>query len=353
MAFTDIEAIKGYLKKYDKELITQALNGNTLAQSLTVKRNLRTKWAFPKIVVDGGIRPHDTNIVNAKGGRTLTERTMEPNIGMKIISYIEQEVRETFMSEMFGVNEKMPMAKFFAQAELKKLNQEVNDNFYMAEKKTYAAFNPATAYAVGARFLFNEIVYQNISIGATTAGETPVSHAAKFQDVDAVAILDGPNKRIVTAVASEGLAYAQTGAFSETDGYEYIKEMWDVLPEAHKNLGMTAKVSFDVAQDIVERINSRFGSGMGIGNADIEEGKPFVLKNTGGRLKIQPVTWMKDSRRIIMAPAGNMTLGYDLESDTNSFGKIVENLHGFTTIAKWIMDFNFSDLETLYVNDQL
>lgn len=353
-AITDIEAIKGYIHKYDKTLINQMLNGLDIVKDLPVRRNVTEPVDLYKMTVDEGARPLNTDIEKAKGGRLWTKRILTPQTAMKIIKMIPEELRETFQSEMLDINAKeVPFAAWVWAQEFAKINSEINDNFYYGEHHGGAqAFNPATAYAVNAKVLFEEVIYKNISGSVTTAGQSPTTHPLKWLDVDALSICDGPHKILTTALASEGLVAAQTGTFNETDGYDYAKEMWDAVTEEHKNKGMVALTSFDAAQDIATQQNFKFGSGKGIANADVEEGIPFKLRNSNGRLTIKPVTWMKASRRIIMAHPGNLIVGMNQTSDVNKVGNLVPTLHGFSAIVKWMICTQFRDLEPLYVNDQ-
>ena len=160
------------------------------------------------------------------------------------------------------------------------------------------------------------------------------------------------NNQAAEAIAEEGLLPVGIGTFNSTDAYDYAIDMWGNVTEAHKNRGMVLHASFDVAQDIATQQNLKFGSGQGIPNADIEEGIPFKLRNTGGRLTVVPHTWMRDSRRMIMTLPGNLILGMNQVSDANKVGKVVEDLHGYRAIVKWMLGTQFRDLEVLYVNDQ-
>jgi hypothetical protein len=99
-------------------------------------------------------------------------------------------------------------------------------------------------------------------------------------------------------------------------------------------------------------VNKEFGSGKGIGGVDVQEGEGFYLKNTNRRLWVQPVTWMNESRRIMMTKPGNLVFGTDQVSDMEAVGNMVKTLHGFKAISNFQLTFNFADLEVLYVNDQ-
>jgi hypothetical protein len=350
---TDISALQGYITKYDKTLIYQMLNGLDFVKDLAIIRNLREPRALPKMTVDEGVRRLNLDIEQAKGGRSWTERIITPQLGMKIIKMIPEEVRESFMSEMLDPNAKeLPFAQWVWAREFEKIASELNDNFYLNTRPTVVPFDAAATYAVGAHVLYKEVIYKQVSAGTTTAGESPESASAKWEDVDNKVLFEGPDAVIKKAISTEGLLAVGTGTFDEGDAYAYFKEMWGAVTEAHKNKGMVAHVSYDVQQDLAENINTLFGSGKGIGGVDIEEGNSFIMKNTGGRLRIVPHTWMGSSRRVIMTHPGNAVLGLNAASDSQKVGKVVETLHGYRAIVKFILAFQFRDLENLYVNDQ-
>lgn len=352
---SDISAIKGYIEKYDKLLINQMLNGLDLVKDLQVRRNVLEPLQLNKMSVDDGARPLNLDIETAKGGRKWTKRVLTPQRAMKIIKMIPEELRETFMSELLDINAtEVPFAAWVWAQEFAKIASEINDNFYYGEFHGNAdAFDPAVAYAQNAVAYFNEVIYKNISGAATTAGQSPLTHPAKWRDVDNAVICDGPNKLITYGVTNEGLLVASTGAYDATNAYEAFKSQWSVVSEEHKNKGMIAYVSYGSHEDLVVNQNKLFGTGQGISGSDIEEGQAFKLKGTAGRLTVKPVTWMKDSRRIIMTQPGNLILGMNQVTDANKVGKLVHTLHGFRAIVKWVICTQFRDLETLYINDQL
>lgn len=351
---TDITAIQGYIHKQDKVLINQMLNGLDLVKDLPVIRDVREPRDLNKMTVDDGARPLNLDIETAKGGREWTKRVLTPQSGMKIIKMIPEEVRQSFMSEMLDPNAKeMPFGQWVWTQEFAKLASEINDNFYFSRKGgTVSAFNPASVYAPGARVYFNDIIYEMIAVADTTAGQSPATHSAKWADVDNKVITTGPDQLIKTAIATEGLLTSTTGTFDDTDGYEYAHEIWGNIPERHKNRGMVTYCSFDSAQDIATQQNKLFGSGVSIAGVDVEEGKPFYLRNTNKRNLIKPVSWMVGSRRLITTIEGNLVIGLNQASDMQKVGKVVETLHGYRAIIKWMLGCQFRDLEVLYVNDQ-
>jgi hypothetical protein len=125
----DIAAIKGYIQKWDKKLISQMLNGldfiNDLSEGMI--RNLREEINLPKMVVDPGVRPHNTAIDQAKGARTWSARKLTPRYGMKIFKVIVQQARASFMSIKLAPNAKRePFAAWQWQQEFNKVADELN-----------------------------------------------------------------------------------------------------------------------------------------------------------------------------------------------------------------------------------
>lgn len=350
----DISAIQGYAEKHDKKLISQTLNSLSFVKDLNVRRNVREDFYLNKVVMGDGLRRLNTEISASKSKRTFTRRKLEIGAGMKIFSVVPEELRETFLSEMLDPNAKdVPFAEWMWAREFEKLQSEIEDSFYLSEKIAEPAqWAAATAYSSGDHVYFNDIVYK--ANQAVLADESPSTHPAKWDDVDANVIFDGPGTIIAREILASNLTPVATGAYDNTNAYEAYLTQWNALTTAHKGKisGITAFASFDSVQDLVSDVNKTFGSGQGIGGVDIEEGKEFILKGTGGRLRIKPVTWMGSSRRIIMTPKANMVVGLNQNSDSNKIGKIVENLHGFDAITKFLLGFQIADLEALYVNNQ-
>ena len=350
---TDISAIKGYIAKQDKVLIHQMLNELDIVKDLPTLKNVREPRDLNKMTVDDGVRPLNLDIEKAKGGRKWTKRQLMPQRAMKIIKMIPEELRETWQSEFLDINaQEVPFAQWVWEQEFAKISEEINDNFYYSKYHggEVEDFSASAVYETDDLVYFNEIIYRMISVTDTTAGQSPVTHPAKWEDVDNQVICDGPDALIKKAIADEGLLTVGTGTFDETDAYDYAREMYGNVKESHRNKKMVAYVSIDVAMDIATQQNEKYGSGKSIAGVDIEGHKSFMLRNT--RLEIKPVTWMRASRRIIMTMPGNLIVGMNQISDVNKVGKVVDTLHGYRAIVKFMIGCQFRDLEVLYVNDQ-
>lgn len=350
----NIDAIKGYLKKMDRQLIGRMLNELSFFKdpSLNVMRGLKTETILPKYTGAKGARRLNTTIDSPKGKGAWGVRTIVPRFGMKILSFVPDELKETYFSEFMDTNKKrIPFADWVMNEEMKTLAAEINDNIYNAVYATVEDWASGDTYTVGDHVMFQEVIYKCVT--NTSAGESPLTASAKWEDADAAVLLDGPGTVIASEISGSNLAAYAGGVFDNTDAYDVIKGQWeDDVTEAHKNQGAIAYVSPGAAEDIAQHQNTKFGSGKGIANADVEEGQPFYLKNTNKRLMVVPSVWMGTSRRIIISPAKNLTFGTDQLSNLNSIGKVVETLHGYDTITKFTLAFQIRDLERVSVNDQ-
>lgn len=350
---TDISAIKGFVEKNDSRLIANMLNGLDFMNDPTIRviRNLRNPTHLNKLTTQEGVRRLNTEIDSAKGKTKWTRRTITPKFGMKIFNVIPEELRESFMSEMLDPNAKeIPFANWVWQQEFARVAAELNDSIYNSEEPdTLAEFDSGATYSAGDYVYFNDIVYK--ANATTAAGESPTTTAAKWDDVDSQALLDGPAKIIADAITATDITPVTIGATDETTAYAGFKDQWDQIPEAQKNGGMIAYASYDEVQKLQENQNTKFGYAAGNANIDVEQGRPFLLRNSGGRLLVRPQTWMKDSSRIIMTKQNNLTFGTDQTSALNKVGKLVEHLHGYKAIMKFVIAFQIGDLEVFHCND--
>lgn len=359
---SDIVDIQGYIRKADKKLMYDMLNGLDFMKDLAagVRRNVRETIDLNKLKVDDGVRPHNSDIEDAKGKRRWSRRQLTPRYGMKIFKVDIQDARETFMSAMLAPNAtREPFAAWQWAREFEKVAEELNNNFYLSKYHNDPAdYDAGTAYTSGDLIYFDagdkrgEIVYEAVS--NTVAGESPVSAAAKWSDVDNKVLFDGPGTIIANEILATNLSAFAGGSFDELTAYDAFKDQFDNIPESEKGMGITAFASVNAVEDLQANVNSLFGSGKGIGGVDIDvkAGDSFTLRNTAGRLKVKPCTWMGTSRRIIMTPESNFVTGIDQLSDKTKVGKVIETLHGYRAIMNFMLTFNFADLDVLYVNNQ-
>lgn len=350
----NIVAIQTYAGQYEKAIIGEMLTGMDIAQDIDVIYNLTSPRILPRLKVNGGIRPNNTNITGPKNTqRTWTERTISPKRGMKIWSIVPDDLEKTWLSEMLMPNAlDLPMAAWVWTKEAEKISSEINESVFDSKYRGDAiAYNAATAYAVDTYMLFTDnVIYSCVTL--TTAGQTPLTHPAKWLDVDAKSICNGPGTVIKDAItASELTNVVATGAITSANAWDKINTMFDALEPAHRNKGGVVHVSQDVFNKFIEAKAAEYPNTWTPDMADL----PQYIYKSGKKWQFIARTWMNSSQRIIfetrVGGKGTLTMGINKLDDTNNI-KTVPNLHGYDAIAKFILCFQFGDPDSLLVNDQ-
>ncbi|WP_460983168.1 hypothetical protein [Spirosoma fluminis] len=351
----DIQAIRNYAGQYAPTIIGSVVNGLDIANDVTVVRNLTVPRNLPKYKGNKGLRPNNTSIEEPKGQHgTMSVRKLVPHTAMKIFKVIPEELRDTYLSEQLSPNAKeypQGFAQYFWQEQVKVVQSEINDNsFDSFDSEDILAFNAGTAYTVGQRFLYKDDFYEVVT--ATTAGQTPETHAVKFEEVNNSSIAKGFGTIIAeeysTLPSSNKIA---TGLITDTNAYDKIVGFYRGIPVAQRKLGGVVYTSFDTYDSYMIHVQNKFTNGTSY--LDVEGELAGYIYGSGRQWKIKPCTWMGASKRIIGTRKENLYMGTNLTSDFSSLGKVVETLHGYKAIMKMILSYEIADLESLFVNDQV
>jgi hypothetical protein len=341
-----------FIGQHDKKLISQTLNGlDFINQVRTIRNASLNGTGLQKMTVAKGIRPINLNVDERSGAhRSWNGRKLMVYEGMKIIDIIPEEAYKTFQSDMLEPAAKqIPFAQWVWEKEFEKIGQEINDNIYNSVYKGDAAdFDAGATYAANTDYVTfgdNSDIYKCIS--ATTAGQSPLTHPAKWQLVNESVISTGWGTIIANEITASAITPITTGALNNTNALTKIEQMYNAMPVAHRKLGGTFKVSPAVFRAYVEHERTVYGS----------TATPMLgagVKSVYGDPKwtIEQCTWMGTSGRVIATQKDNLVFGCNLESDMNKVGKSIETLHGTKSVVKWIQGCEIADLETLYVNDQ-
>lgn len=349
----DVTAISNYAGTYSKDLIGQLLNTLDIATDLFVIRNVKGSINLTKLTITKGIRPIDTSIDTVDAaGRVWSGRVLEVKGGMKIFEVNPEDLRETFMSEMLDPNAtEVPFASWVWAQEFASVAEELNENLFYAEYHADAAdFDADATYAVGAYVKFEKNFYECLT--ATTAGQSPATAAAKWEQRNNTVICTGPGTIIKNERAAGKLIPIATNPFTNTNTVSELQKVWLGTPVKFRNKKSIMRISFDVFDKYRADYDTRYGKGNGI--ADDTEDRPVIyLKGSGSRCELRPCTYMGDSQLVWLTLDKNAVMGTDQESALNQIGKMVPTLHGYKAIMKFLLGFQIQDLEVLYVNDKL
>jgi len=356
-AATDVEAIAKWAGKYDRTMIMQMLNGLDVFRDLTVDRNVsRYGKLLPKFTAEAGLRPLDTNVEeNGRKERTFGGRKLFVYDCMKLFKVIPEDLRESFLADMLQPGARRePFAQWFWSREMEKLASEINDNFYDSEYHADAAdYSAAATYTAGDYIKFTDDNYYKC-VTNTSAGESPTTHAAKWEQVNDTVCFNGPGKIIADEITASNITPITTGAITEdaTDGaFDQLREMYTSMTTAHKSKRGAALVSHSVFEKYIASELAKFGSS--VANASMGNGRKYIY-GTNNRWELRPCSWITGERIIMDLENKNLRVGTSISGDRGPrIGKVVETVHGYKTSAKFLLGFEISDLESLYVNDQV
>src|SRR5690606_4122058 len=112
-----------------------------------------------------------------------------------------------------------------------KLAGDINDivPWWGVGMSEFTAYSSATAYTVGKFISFtvnDETKYYEV-VTATTAGENPTTHPAKFTDASTKAIAEGIGTKLRKARTSGAISnVASTGIITATDAEDQFRAVW-------------------------------------------------------------------------------------------------------------------------------
>ena len=354
--YTEVDAIAKWAGLYSKKMFSQMLNQLDIFKDLNVDRLVsRHGKLLPKFMAQGGLRPLNTNITsNGPNQRKWSGRKLFVWDAMKIFNVKPDDLISSFQSDMLAPGAiQVPFAQWFWEKEMEKLASEVNDNFYLAEST-----EGALPFDNGAAYTFSATAPQYVTFGelediyklkaTTTAGQTPLTHAAKWEKFNQKGICNGPGTIIAREITASKITPIVTGAITSSNALDKVELMYNSMTVPHRNKGGIVFMSPDVYRKYLDHERTKYGNT--VASPDFGDGKKYVY-GTGKKWELKECSWMGSSQRIIMTQFENMTVGTNLQANPG-ITKSVENLHGTDSVSKFLLGFEISDLENFYCNDQ-
>ncbi len=361
----DITAIQNYSGQYAPSILRALTDPLSIAEDMYVIRDLTAPRKLWRYVANKGLRPIDTSVENTtKSQGKFSVRTITPQVGMKILRVVPEELRKTFFSEQLAPNAKdypSGFAQYFWEEHAKAISDEIEHNvFDTVNADDVAAFNPATVYAPGARVRFTlsandgEEFFRCVT--ATVAGESPSTAPAKWTDANAECVVKGIGTLIKEERTAGNLAgnVINTGAITSANALTKVDgDMWAGIPEKVKRAkgGVVFRMSFNMFNKRVQALRAQKANGTYYTEEEIKQLKYEIIDSDGKGI-IKPCIWMNDSQLIIATIDKNLVMGTNQVADKDTFGPLLPFLHGYKTIMKLILAFQVQDLSVLFVNDQ-
>jgi len=358
-------ALVAYAGKYQPTLLGQLYKELALAaEGIRVIPGVKNKLIMPRLRIGKGLKPYTGTFASAPDQLKYSDRTLEVARAQRDLSIDPEKYRTSYLSFLdtsvasAGSNankeRQIPFAQFMWQEFMKENAEEIVEALYFGEGvDAFAAFNAGSTYAVG------NLVKFAISVGGvtemnywkctaiTTAGQSPTTHPAKWQNVNHLAIFKGYKSIIASAIATEGFdQIASTGALTVADAYDQFTEVYRLQIEQvkkGKTVIMCSQNSYETLLDSIEENSTK--------NYELINGIAYLPK-TNNNCMIKPVSWLAGSNRLICTPANNLVVGTDQLSDMNQLTNIPQHYHLETSLS-FLMGTQIADLDVLTINDQV
>lgn len=364
----DISAITDYADAHQRDLISTLVNGLDIARDILVIPNVKNKINLAKLTVGNGLRPYSRTKEFKSGQLQFTDRQLITQTGKREIQIDYRDFKNSYLawrttpgngaSKDFN---NMSFAQFVWDQVIKGVQREINDEtaYFGFDRSDAVAYDAEDTYAVGdiISYTQNGVLEYFICVSATTAGQSPDTHAAKWRYATARAVVPGIKHYIDEAITAGDLSEVATGAI--TDGATAkaaFKELFRSFTAAYKGGKVIVHASHTDCEFLLDGIENITKYTMPDVSALVKQGLiPIPGTNFNGWVK--PATWLGDSRRLIaepMAPGGygiNLVMGTDLLSDANQIAQTKE----LWTIDAGIaveLGFQIQDLDALRINDQ-
>ncbi len=351
----DITALGAYAGKYEKKLFSKLFNSFDIANDIQVYPNVKGKIKLTKLTAGKGARPY-SSIFEGKGtDLQYTNRDAEAIQAKRDLLVEPSKYRQTWMAESMkdGVNVMdIPFAQYVWEQVMIELAAEINDTtaYYGLGVAAFAAYAAGTAYAVGDKIIFSNptsgIIDYWICNTITTAGQSPVTHAAKWTLANAEAICVGLGTLIAAEIVGGGLTAQVTGAITNTNAVAKVELMVRKMPVAYRKAGFGVFVSYDVFDKYQDDYRERYGKNFMV-NAD----GFYYVDGSSRKIKLIPCTWMGTSQRIICSPKENLLMLTDKLSDMQNI-RTIEQMYTLQAGISFGIGFQIRDLEAMQVNDQ-
>ena len=361
MSNPTLTALTAYAGKYAPQLLGQLYRElNLNADGIRVIPGVKNKMIMPRVRIGRGLKPYTGVFASSDNQLKYSDRTLEVARAQRDLEIDPEKYRTTYLSQYIDATSgsnankpaQIPFAQFMWGEYMKENAQEIVDLLYFGKgKDAFAAYNAGTAYAIGNLITFGvsingatETQYFR-ALGTTTAGQTPLTHPAKWDRVDYLAIVKGFGAMLSDAITNEGFSQiANTGAITGTDAYNQFTAVWRLQSEQVKDSGAVvycSRNSYELLMDSIEtNVKKYFEQVDGIS----------YLPKTDRKCIIKPVNWMAGSGRLICTPMNNLVVGTDQLSDLNTMTSIPKH-YTLETSLSFLFGTQIADLDVVTINE--
>lgn len=368
----DTSGLTAYVGKNYNKIIMDLINGLDFANDVRTHPGVKNKIRLMKFAVANGVRPFTSNEEGKNGNLIYSDHFLEVSPAKREIPIDPEEYRETYLSEMIPLgsaankqpSQTVPFWPFTLAKIGEKIASELNDKtaFHGFDKSTATAINGA-GHAVGNYITFTiDGVNEYFKCVATAAaGETPVTHPAKWVNVTAEAICRGVGTILNDYITVGDIVETATGAVATpAEAIAAAKELHRSHSVATKKGNIVQLMSFQDFELLMDGIDdiAKYAVYDQTRNENIQYLK---IPGTFGKGLAKPASWFNNTRRVISGAAensnGNLILpnihfGTDVLGDMSQVKVRDVSLWQIILGYKWLMGFEFENLNELRINDQ-
>lgn len=295
MVGADVSAITAAFVNFGGKIFTKQVNMWKLDPALILYRSVKKPEVLPKLSALGNPRPY-TAADSVGDGAEFTDRTLTVYNSKWDYDLDPEQYRNTYLAS----NEKNPYYTFILNQVAKEYLAQINDN----------------------------TLYLGIRAAAGT---------------DAVDIADGWGTIIAAEIVGGGIVPITGAVITASNAVAQVELIVDSAPAWLKEQGGVVFCSYAVFQ--FYRTNYRASFGFQFNKT--ENGHYMVdgWKN----VRLQPVSWMGSSQRLIFTANNNLVIGTDFES----IAVAATARRNIAEIRQMMaVGLEIADLEALVVNDQ-
>lgn len=353
----DLSAISRYAFKNKIQLLRRYFNTMAIAADITLQPNVTNAMPMPMLVINGQPRPYTGNFRANAGDIAYTDRELTVEKFQRDFIIDPTKYANTYLASLQKAgsnpnNKSIPFAEFTVETAVGTNAAQLNNKtaFFGLGKAAFTAYDAGTAYTVGAKikFLFADgEPHYYVCKAVTTAGQTPLTHPAKWELSDALAIVEGLGTKIKAGRTGNTIKSVSTGATTKVDGFDQALAVYRGLAEEIKD--NATDIYLYASGNTLEKVADSFKDD--IAKYTDKDGTMIVLPRTDGICKIKKASWMNGSDMMIASPKSNLFMGTDLLSDFNTL-KTIEQMYHLDMGITGVLGFQYADEQAISVNDQ-
>jgi len=370
----DLTAITSFAANNQAALIASLVNGLDVANDIMVQPNVKNKIPMPKLKVGNGFRPYSGSQEFKVKGLTYTDRFLEVKVGKRELQIDPEDYMGTYLAWLnspgsSAAKKDIPFAQFMWEQVILNMQREMNDEtaYHGFDSSATADWGAGATYAAATadkvKFASttnnpNAVKDYWMCIVDTTAGQSPDTHPAKWQNVTARAVAPGIKSYIDAGITATTIAPVATGAVTSSAGVAItaFKKLFRAFGPAYKNTGIITSCSYTDWELLLDDLGDKYKAL----RDDASENGYLTLPETNKKGIVKPATWLGTSRRLISGPYMpgdparhmNLYMGTDLLSDASQISVKDTELWKLNAGLKVRIGFQIQDIEAIKVGDQ-